>query len=338
MPRTEFGKGKRGIGDLDNQYPELVRRGVLNLPKSNWEATTDPGVDDDHSFGYVVGSWWLNTTDGGLWICSDNSDGAAAWSELAVGAGGNHAALSATHTDAVVATLVRGDVLIVNSTPKLDRLAIGAADRVIKSDGTDFAWGIVGHDELSGLADDDHPQYHTPAEHTAIGDSSPHHAAELAASTTVQGVVELATAAETNTGADATKAVTPDGLAGSDFGTRYIQVQIDLDATDNTTGTAKARLHIPPGLDLMELNYLHAEVATAGTGSLLTIDVNKNGTTMLSTKLTVDASETGSDTAATAYVISVAGIATNDVLTIDVDGVHTTPAKGLTVTLGFQVP
>jgi len=33
----------------------------------------------------------------------------------------------------------------------------------------------VDHGALSGLGDDDHPQYLTPAEHTAIGDASPHH-------------------------------------------------------------------------------------------------------------------------------------------------------------------
>jgi len=32
------------------------------------------------------------------------------------------------------------------------------------------------HGSLAGLGDDDHPQYLTPAEHTAVGDDSPHHA------------------------------------------------------------------------------------------------------------------------------------------------------------------
>ena len=38
-----------------------------------------------------------------------------------------------------------------------------------------------------------------------------------AASSTAKGIVELATAAETNTGTDATRAVTPDGLEGSNY-------------------------------------------------------------------------------------------------------------------------
>ena len=80
---------------------------------------------------------------------------------------------------------------------------------------------------------------------------------------------------------------------------------------------------------------VHAKVATAGTTGLLTVDVNKNGTTMLSTKITVDSGETGSDTAATPAVISVSSVDTNDFLSFDVDTTHTTPPKGLTITLRF---
>ena len=39
----------------------------------------------------------------------------------------------------------------------------------------------VDHGLLGGLADDDHPQYLTPAEHTSVGDSSPHHTKYTAA-------------------------------------------------------------------------------------------------------------------------------------------------------------
>lgn len=48
--------------------------------------TTDPGAGDDSADGYRAGSLWLNTTDGGLFVCEDASAGAAVWTELA-GAG-----------------------------------------------------------------------------------------------------------------------------------------------------------------------------------------------------------------------------------------------------------
>ena len=79
-----------------------------------------------------------------------------------------HDVLSATHGDAETASVVRGDVLIVDAAPEIVRLAVGAADRFLKSDGTDVAWGQVGHDELSDVGTDDH---HTQAhDHSAAGD------------------------------------------------------------------------------------------------------------------------------------------------------------------------
>lgn len=42
-------------------------------------------------------------------------------------------------------------------------------------DGTGSGGGVTDHGALTGLGDDDHPHYQTPAEHTAIGDGSPHH-------------------------------------------------------------------------------------------------------------------------------------------------------------------
>lgn len=61
---------------------------------------------------------------------------------------------------------------------------------------------------------------------------------------------------------------------------------------------------------------------------------------ILSTKLTIDSAETGSDTAATAAVIDTSkdDLATNDLLRIDVDAVSTTPAKGLIVTIECRLP
>jgi hypothetical protein len=51
-----------------------------------------------------------------------------------------HNVLSATHGDTLTASVVRGDLVIGNSTPKWARLAVGAANAVLSSDGTDIAW------------------------------------------------------------------------------------------------------------------------------------------------------------------------------------------------------
>lgn len=162
------------------------------------------------------------------------------------------------------------------------------------------------------------------------------------ASDSVVGVVELATAAETTTGTDATRAVTPDGLAGSDFGIRYVQPVVFDFTTDTATGDGKFYFHVPAGMDGMNLVEVHAEVITAGTTGTTDIQIHNvdNALDMLSTKLTIDSGETGSDTAATPAVINTSNdhVNENDVVRIDVDAVSTTAAKGLIVTMGFQLP
>lgn len=124
---------------------------------------------------------------------------------------------------------------------------------------------------------------------------------------------------------------------------KYVQPTVVDPLTVVTTGDGKWYMHVPPGLNGMNLMYVHAECITAGAVSG-TMDVQIRNVTqavdMLTTKLTIDVSETGSDTAAVAAVIDAANddVATNDLLAIDIDGIHGTPAKGLIVTLGFQLP
>ena len=124
--------------------------------------------------------------------------------------------------------------------------------------------------------------------------------------------------------------------------TKYLQFTVVDFTTDVSTGDGKFYFHVPPELDGMNLTYVHAEVITAGTTSTTDIQIHNvtQAADMLTTKLTVDSGETGSDTAATPAVIDTANddIATNDVLRGDVDAVSTTAPKGLLVTLGVELP
>ena len=176
------------------------------------------------------------------------------------------------------------------------------------------------------------------------GDGSIEIIAETA-STTNPGAVELATAAETTTGTDTGRAVTPDGLAGSVvFGTRYAQMVVFDFTTDIAEGNGKFYFHVPAGLNGMDLVEVHAKVITVGSGSTVDVQIHNltDGSDMLSTSLTIDNGELDSKDAATAAVIngSEDDVVTNDVLRIDVDGNggDTTIAKGLIVTLGFRLP
>ena len=100
--------------------------------------------------------------------------------------------------------------------------------------------------------------------------------------------------------------------------------------TNVTTGTAKLTVRNRGGV--FNVTAVFAEVNTAPTGSAIIVDINEGGTTILSTKLSIDAGEKDSSTAASAAVISDAAIADNAEMTFDIDQVGSTiPGKGLIV-------
>lgn len=75
------------------------------------------------------------------------------WVGLGSGGGGGspHDLLDGSQNqDTVAGTVVRGDLVVGNSTPKWARLALGSSGKVLKSDGTDAAWGNVAYSEVTG--------------------------------------------------------------------------------------------------------------------------------------------------------------------------------------------
>ena len=89
--------------------------------------------------------------------------------------------------------------------------------------------------------------------------------------------------------------------------------------------------------------HVHAFVITAGTDCLLEIQVHNLDTAVdiLSTKLSIDSAELGSEDAATPFVVNGTNeiVLTNQVLRIDVDAIHTTTAAdGLVFSIGFKSP
>ena len=166
----------------------------------------------------------------------------------------------------------------------------------------------------------------------------------VAATDTAQGAVELATAAETTTGTDATRSVTPDGLAGSEFGVKLVEIMASDMTTAITTGDGKAGFMVPASMNGMNLVRAHAALLGAQSSSgTPTVQIRRvrssSAADMLSTKITIDANESTSHTAATAPVIDTANddASTADLIYVDVD-VAGTGAKGLLVTLEFQLP
>lgn len=164
-----------------------------------------------------------------------------------------------------------------------------------------------------------------------------------AATTDSAGLVELATAGETTTGTDASRAVTPDGLAGSDFGKSVISIMVFDDGQDVVTGDGAGDVfwRVPAVLNGYNLVAVAACVHTAGATGTTDIQIHNitQAADMLTTKLTIDSGETDSKDATPAVIdTSNDDVATGDKLRFDVDAVSTTKPKGLLVELTFQLP
>ena len=156
-----------------------------------------------------------------------------------------------------------------------------------------------------------------------------------AASTTAAGKVELATSTEINTGTDSTRAMPVDQFVASNRNVRYILYRVLDSATNNAVGTTiGGDLEIPFTGTIVEIG---AYVDTAGVTGTMTIDINKNTTTLMTAnKVTIDTAEKSSRTAATAATLTTTAITAGDLITVDVDAIQTTPAKGLTIRLGIR--
>jgi hypothetical protein len=105
--------------------------------------------------------------------------------------------------------------------------------------------------------------------------------------------------------------------------TETLIVACSDETTAITTGTAKVTFRMPYAFTL---TAVRASVTTAPTGSTIIIDINESGTSVLSTKLSIDASEKTSTTAASAAVISDASLADDAEITVDFDQVGSTVA------------
>ena len=95
------------------------------------------------------------------------------------------------------------------------------------------------------------------------------------------------------------------------------------EVTALTTGVAKVTFRMPFAMTGVSVR---ASVTTAPTGSVLTVDINEGGVSILSTKLTIDATEKTSTTAAIPAALIDAALANDAEITVDIDTVGSTVA------------
>lgn len=105
--------------------------------------------------------------------------------------------------------------------------------------------------------------------------------------------------------------------------TQVISIACSDETTDLSVGTSTVTFRMPFA---MTLTAVKASVTTAPVGSGITVDINESGSTILSTKITIDAGEKTSTTAATPPVISDSSLADDAEMTVDIDAVGSTTA------------
>lgn len=115
----------------------------------------------------------------------------------------------------------------------------------------------------------------------------------------------------------------------------YLPYDFPFAVSDETTaltaGTNKVSVRLPRA---MVLTSVRASLVTAQTsGSIFTVDINQDGTSILSTKLTIDNTEKTSKTAVTAPVLSTTSLTDDAEITVDIDQIGDGTAKGLKIYL-----
>lgn len=107
-----------------------------------------------------------------------------------------------------------------------------------------------------------------------------------------------------------------------------LAVAVSDETTALTTGTAKVTFRMPFA---MTVTAVRASLSTASSSGTPTFDINEEGTSILgANKLSIDANEKTSTTAATATTISDSALADDSEITIDIDTAGT-GAKGAKV-------
>ena len=166
-----------------------------------------------------------------------------------------------------------------------------------------------------------------------------------AASTSQVGVVNLATAAEVSAGVNLTKAITPNALATSETAKEVVIVELFAPSEDVVAGDDANYFDIPEHLNGWSLTRVAQDHKTVGAGTTQTttdvqIHNERSSQDLLTTKSTVNAGATNSNSATAAVIDPAqAAVQTADRLRFDIDAVpETTAPAGQRVHLTFSPP
>lgn len=121
---------------------------------------------------------------------------------------------------------------------------------------------------------------------------------------------------------------------------RYVAMPIGASGTDLAVGDRQAWFKVTSDIAGLDVVSVEADVGTAPTGSGLTFQLRNvtQAADILSTALTIDATETSSDTAATPAVINTAedDLTDGDIIAVDIDAVgSSTAGEDALITVGL---
>jgi hypothetical protein len=100
-----------------------------------------------------------------------------------------------------------------------------------------------------------------------------------------------------------------------------IQLAVSDETSAISIGANKVKFRMPYAMTITSVRASTSIAAAGPAGDKVIVDINENGTSILSTKLTIDVSQTTSTTAAVPVVISDTNLADDSEISIDIDGV-----------------
>jgi hypothetical protein len=205
---------------------------VENL-KVNLSGTAAPTVNDDVDLGYTVGSRWFDTTNDKEYVCLDNTDGAAVWTETTqTGSGGeaNTASNVGTAGVGVFKQKAGDDLEFKNINAGSNKISItdDTGDDEIDIDVNE---GNIDHDSLSGYVANEHIDWTSDQGATNIHDNNVPHTSVTTGNPHSVTKTDVGLSNVENTKVNLTATDAPD--ANDDSGSGYSVGSIWIDVTND---------------------------------------------------------------------------------------------------------
>ncbi len=298
-------------------------------------AAADTNTTQIATTAYVIGQGYLKSATasstyspiaGSTSITTLGTITAGTWngSTIAVARGGTGATTESGARTALGATTLGGNIFTITNPSAVTFPRFNADNTISSLSATDFRTAIgAGTSSTTGTV-------------TSVANGSGLSGGTITSTGTlsVDSTVIRTTGAQTRSGNTILSGVT-NASTGTLIFKDHMTVALSDEDTAITTGTAKITFRAPYAMELYQIP--RASLSTVSSSGTPTVDINVDGTSILSTKLTIDANEKTSTTAATAAVMTSNPLAIADdaEITMDIDTAGT-GAKGLKVTLYFR--